>query len=45
MDYFMATGNLVSNSGLDLLQVSGYTVVAEKLNVMRYLSHFRSVCS
>eukprot|EP00750_Incisomonas_marina_P031205 INCI7771.1.p1 GENE.INCI7771.1~~INCI7771.1.p1 ORF type:complete len:993 (-),score=162.14 INCI7771.1:1988-4966(-) len=43
LDYFMATGNLVSNSGLDLLQISGYTVVAEKLNVMRYLSHFRSV--
>ena len=43
LDYFMATGNLVSNSGLDLLQISGYTIVAEKLNVMRYLSHFRSV--
>jgi hypothetical protein len=43
LDYFLATGNLVSTSGLDLLQVSGYTIVAEKLNIMRYLSHFRSV--
>ena len=28
---FLSTGNLVSQSGLDLQQVSGYTVVAEKL--------------
>jgi DNA-directed RNA polymerase I subunit RPA2 len=41
--YFLATGNLVSESGLDLMQVSGYTIVAEKLNRYRYLSHFRSV--
>jgi DNA-directed RNA polymerase I subunit RPA2 len=41
--YFLATGNLVSTSGLDLMQVSGFTVVAEKLNYFRYLSHFRSV--
>ena len=39
----LATGNLNSRSGLDLSQQSGYTVVAEKLNVLRYLSHFRSV--
>lgn len=31
MQYFLSTGNLVSQSGLDLQQVSGYTVVAEKL--------------
>ncbi|KAJ3223931.1 hypothetical protein HK099_000527 [Clydaea vesicula] len=43
MEYFLATGNLVSNTGLDLQQTSGYTVVAEKLNFYRYLSHFRSV--
>jgi hypothetical protein len=36
-------GNLVSRSGLDLSQVSGFTVVAEKLNFFRYLSHFRCV--
>lgn len=40
---FLATGNLNSRSGLDLQQTTGYTVVAEKLNFLRYLSHFRSV--
>jgi DNA-directed RNA polymerase I subunit RPA2 len=43
MNYFLATGNIVSNTGLDLMQPSGYTVVAEKLNFYRYLSHFRSI--
>jgi hypothetical protein len=33
----------VSKSGLDLSQVSGFTVVAEKLNFFRYISHFRCV--
>lgn len=33
----------MSATGLDLQQVSGFTVVAEKLNYMRYISHFRSV--
>ena len=43
LEYFLATGNLVSNTGLDLQQVSGYVIVAEKLNFLRYLSHFRSI--
>lgn len=43
LEYFLATGNLVSNTGLDLQQVSGYTIVAEKLNFYRYISHFRSI--
>lgn len=43
LEYFLATGNVISNTGLDLQQVSGYTIVAEKLNHLRYLSHFRSV--
>lgn len=43
MEYMLSTGNLVSRSGLDLSQTSGFTVVAEKLNFFRYLSHFRSV--
>ncbi|GLD94016.1 hypothetical protein PINS_up002627 [Pythium insidiosum] len=43
MTYFLNTGNLRSSSGLDLLQVAGYTIVAEKLNYYRYFSHFRSV--
>lgn len=43
LQYFLATGNLVSPSGLDLQQAAGYTIVAEKLNFTRYISHFRSV--
>lgn len=43
LSYFLATGNLVSKTGLDLQQASGYTIVAEKLNFYRYLSHFRCV--
>lgn len=41
--YFLSTGNLVSQLGLDLQQVSGYTVVAEKINFHRFLAHFRMV--
>ncbi|KAG9296178.1 hypothetical protein G9A89_014770 [Geosiphon pyriformis] len=43
LSYFLATGNLISNTGLDLSQSSGYTIVAEKLNFYRYISHFRCV--
>ncbi|KZT29445.1 beta and beta-prime subunits of DNA dependent RNA-polymerase [Neolentinus lepideus HHB14362 ss-1] len=43
MSHFLATGNLVSPTGLDLQQASGFTIVAEKLNWMRYISHFRSI--
>jgi DNA-directed RNA polymerase I subunit RPA2 len=42
-EYLLNTGNLTSRSGLDLSQSTGFTVVAEKLNFFRYLSHFRSV--
>ncbi|KAJ8123923.1 hypothetical protein ONZ43_g236 [Nemania bipapillata] len=40
LEYFLSTGNLSSPSGLDLQQVSGFTVVAEKLNFLRFISHF-----
>lgn len=43
MANFLATGNLVSPTGLDLQQTSGFTIVAEKLNWQRYISHFRSI--
>jgi len=43
MSNFLATGNLVSPSGLDLQQASGFTIVAEKLNWLRYISHFRCI--
>ncbi|PHH73098.1 hypothetical protein CDD82_5659 [Ophiocordyceps australis] len=41
--YFLSTGNLSSPSGLDLSQTSGFSVVAEKLNFLRFISHFRAV--
>ncbi|KAF2862252.1 beta and beta-prime subunits of DNA dependent RNA-polymerase [Piedraia hortae CBS 480.64] len=43
LEYFLATGNLVSPSGLDLQQTTGFTVVAEKINFYRFISHFRMV--
>ncbi|KAL7545410.1 hypothetical protein ACHAWF_008756 [Thalassiosira exigua] len=43
VQHLLSTGNLVSTTGLDLMQVSGYTVVAEKLNFLRFCAHFRSV--
>lgn len=43
LEYFLSTGNLVSPSGLDLQQTSGFTVVAEKINFYRFISHFRMV--
>lgn len=43
LEYFLATGNLSSPTGLDLQQVSGFTVVAEKINFYRFISHFRMV--
>jgi DNA-directed RNA polymerase I subunit RPA2 len=43
MEYFLSTGNLISQTGLDLQQVSGFTVVAEKINFYRFISHFRMV--
>lgn len=43
MASFLSTGNLVSSTGLDQMQISGYTIVAERLNFLRFLSHFRSV--
>lgn len=43
LQYFLLTGNLISQSGLDLQQVSGYTVVAEKINFHRFIAHFRMV--
>ena len=43
LEYFLSTGNLVSPSGLDLQQTSGFVVVAERINFLRFLSHFRMV--
>ncbi|KAG5182121.1 DNA-directed RNA polymerase I complex subunit Rpa2 p [Tribonema minus] len=43
MASFLSTGNITTSTGLDLMQASGFTVVAERINMLRYLSHFRSV--
>ncbi len=43
VQHFLSTGNIISSSGLDLMQVSGFTIVAERLNFLRYCAHFRSV--
>ena len=43
IENFLSTGNITSSSGLDLQQASGYTVVAEKINFYRFISHFRTV--
>uniref|UniRef100_A0A673HXS5 DNA-directed RNA polymerase subunit beta n=1 Tax=Sinocyclocheilus rhinocerous TaxID=307959 RepID=A0A673HXS5_9TELE len=42
-EYLLATGNLQSKTGLGMLQDTGLCVVADKLNFIRYLSHFRCV--
>lgn len=43
MEHFLATGNLITDTGLDLMQATGFAVIAEKLNYLRYVSHFRCV--
>jgi len=42
-EYLLATGNLISRTGLGLSQTTGFSIVAERLNFLRFLSHFRSV--
>jgi DNA-directed RNA polymerase I subunit RPA2 len=39
----LSTGTLKSRTGLDLMQDKGFCVIADKLNNMRFLSHFRSI--
>lgn len=43
MESFLATGNAPSRSGLGLMQNSGLVVMAENINRIRYMSHFRAV--
>uniref|UniRef100_A0A8D8Q5L7 DNA-directed RNA polymerase n=1 Tax=Cacopsylla melanoneura TaxID=428564 RepID=A0A8D8Q5L7_9HEMI len=42
---FLATGNVSGgrNSTLQLMQASGFVIMAENINRMRYMSHFRAV--
>lgn len=43
LENFLATGNLHSHSGLGLMQDKGLTIMAENINRMRYMSHFKAV--
>lgn len=38
-----ATGNLPSSADLGLQQTSGLSIIAENINRMRYMSHFRAI--
>ncbi|GAB0087074.1 DNA-directed RNA polymerase [Sergentomyia squamirostris] len=40
---FLATGNINTSSSLGLQQTSGLVIMAENINRMRYMSHFRAV--
>ncbi|KAI4290994.1 DNA-directed RNA polymerase I subunit RPA2 [Pancytospora philotis] len=40
---FLSTGNLTTMSCSDLLQTSGFTIIAERINFWRFASHFESV--
>ncbi|XP_055839825.1 DNA-directed RNA polymerase I subunit RPA2 [Episyrphus balteatus] len=43
MESFLATGNASSRSGMGLMQNNGLAIMAENINRMRYMSHFRAV--
>lgn len=43
IENFFSTGNLNSPTGLGLMQTSGFVIMAENINRMRYMAHFRSI--
>ncbi|PAV66793.1 hypothetical protein WR25_10517 [Diploscapter pachys] len=43
LEYFLATGNLITNIGLALQQTTGFSVIAERINQLRFISHFRAI--
>lgn len=43
MGYLLSTGTLLRSSGLDLPQTQGYSIMAERINFLRFMAHFRSV--
>ena len=43
IEYMLATGNVMPGSNVGVGQSRGLSVVAERLNYLRYISHFRSV--
>uniref|UniRef100_A0A182SQS8 DNA-directed RNA polymerase n=1 Tax=Anopheles maculatus TaxID=74869 RepID=A0A182SQS8_9DIPT len=40
---FLATGNLAKATEMGLMQSTGLVIIAENINRMRYMSHFRAV--
>lgn len=40
---FLSTGNITTASCSDILQNSGFTILAERINFWRFASHFQSV--
>lgn len=43
LEYFLSTGTLVTRNGLGLMQSTGFAVIAERINQLRFVSHFRAV--
>ncbi|CDW60202.1 DNA directed RNA polymerase I subunit RPA2 [Trichuris trichiura] len=43
LEYFLSTGNLPNSTQLFLSQNTGYCIVAERLNYLRFVSHFRGI--
>ncbi|KAL1139343.1 hypothetical protein AAG570_006327, partial [Ranatra chinensis] len=43
IENFISTGNVTSRTDLGMMQDKGLTIVAENINRMRYMSHFRAV--
>ncbi|VDP02044.1 unnamed protein product [Heligmosomoides polygyrus] len=43
LEYFLATGNLITKIGLALQQENGFSVIAERINQLRFVSHFRAI--
>lgn len=42
-DYLISTGNVNLNLASDITETAGFTLLAEKINFLRFISHFRSV--
>jgi len=43
LETFLATGQYNSRTGIDLMQVAGFVIMADRLNANRFQSHFQSV--
>ncbi|OQS54993.1 acr-2 [Ecytonucleospora hepatopenaei] len=43
IERFLSSGNLTTMTCSDMLQTSGFTIIAERINYWRFASHFESV--